>query len=315
VSTRSSTFATAEGTNTGAFTSGDWAILLVVSGIWGSSFLWIAVGLDSFSAPSVAFLRVALGGAALALYPPARRKVDRGAWPAIALIGIAGNAGPALLFALAQQRVESSVAGMINAATPLAVLVVSIVMLKKSPGRAQVIGLLVGFVGVMLMAAPNVLGVDAQLLGVFLLLVAVAGYGLTNNLVVPLQQRYGGPAVIMRALLFGAVLLAPWGVTGTIAADPSDRSILAVLILGVVGTGMARALAASLAGRTGASRSALVAYLVPVVAIALGVLFRSESVEAVEIGGTILVLFGAYLTTRPQYRPRSNASPKQPHQM
>jgi len=291
---------TAEGTNTAAFSSGDWAILVTVSAIWGSSFLWIAIGLESMSAPTVAFLRVALGALALACYPPARRRVDRHAWPAIALIGIFGNAGPSLLFALAQQRVESSVAGMINAATPLAVLLVSVAMLRRSPGSNQVAGLVIGFVGVGLMAAPSVIGAEAQPIGVLLLLAAVAGYGLSTNLVVPLQQAYGAPAVIMRALILGSVLLAPWGVPETLASDATARSIGAVAVLGVLGTGVARALAASLAGRTGASRGALMTYLVPIVAIALGVIFRNETVEAIEIAGTAVVLGGAYLTTRAQ---------------
>jgi len=297
---RSGRLVTAEGTNTAAFSSQDWAILLTVAMIWGSSFLWIAIGLDSMSAPAVAFLRVALGGIALAFYPPARRRVQREAWPTIALIGIVGNAGPSLLFALAQQRVESSVAGMINAATPLAVLVVSIALLGRSPGPSQVRGLLIGFVGVGLMSVPSVIGADAQPAGVLLVLLAVAGYGLSTNLVVPLQQTYGAPAVVMRALLFGAVVLAPWGARDTLNSSPSVRSIVAVAILGVVGTGIARALAASLAGRTGAARGALITYLVPIVAIVLGVIFRDETIEAIEITGTVVVLGGAYLTTRPQ---------------
>ena len=297
---RSPRLRTAEGTNTAAFNPGDWALLLTVALIWGSSFLWIAIGLESMSAPAVAFLRVALGAVALASYPPARQRVRRDAWPAIALIGIVGNAGPALLFAVAQQRVESSVAGMINAATPLTVLLVSIALLRRSPGPLQVKGLLIGFLGVGLMATPSVIGADAQPVGVLLLLLAVIGYGLSNNLVVPLQQAYGAPAVIMRSLLLGAIVLAPWGVSETLSSQPSARSIVAVAILGVIGTGVALALAASLAGRTGASRGALVTYLVPIVAIVLGVIFRNETIEAIEIAGTIVVLAGAYLTTRPQ---------------
>lgn len=289
---------TSRGTNSGNFRRSDWAILSAVALIWGSSFLWISIGLESLSPPAIAFLRVALGGLALAFFAPARQRVERGAWPAIALIGVVGNAGPALLFAIAQQRVESSVAAMINAATPLAVLTVSILMLRRSPGVNQVRGLLIGFAGVALMAMPSVVGANAEPLGVALLLVAVAGYGLSNNLVVPLQQSNGAPAIIMRALFVGAVVLAPWGGVEALRSEPTTRSLVAVLILGVVGTGVARALAASLAGRTGASRGALVTYFVPLVAIVLGVSFRDETVGPLEIAGTALVLTGAYLTSR-----------------
>lgn len=298
--------ATSEGTSAAAFDSRDWGLLLVVALIWGSSFLWIAIGLDSMSAPAVAFLRVALGGLALALYRPARRPVDRHALPIIALVGLLGNAGPALLFAVAQQSVESSVAGMINAATPLAVLVFSIAMLKRSPGPKQVWGLLIGFVGVAFMAAPSVVGANAQPVGVLLLLLAVCGHGFSNNLVVPLQQAYGAAPVIMRAQLIGAVALAPWGLPETIGSRPTTGSIAAVAFLGIVGTGIARALSATLIGRTGASRAALITYLIPIVAIILGVLFRNETIEAIEIAGTVVVLGGAFLTTRSQ---RSSTRP------
>lgn len=298
----SRTMRTAEGTNTGAFGLREWVLLVTIAAIWGSSFLWIAIGLDSMSAPAVAFVRLGLGAAALTLYPPARRPVHRNAWPTIAAIGIMGSAGPALLFALGQQRVESSVAGMINAATPLAVLVVSIAMLGRSPGPRQVKGLLIGFFGVALMASPNLIGADAEPIGVALLLLAVCGYGVSNNLVVPLQQTYGSTAVIMRALVVGTLVLAPWGVPETLTSDPTAGSLAAVAVLGVFGTGVARALSATLAGRAGASRGALVTYLIPIVAIVLGVTFRDESIGVVELAGTALIIVGAYLTSRSQQR-------------
>jgi drug/metabolite transporter (DMT)-like permease len=104
----------------------------------------------------------------------------------------------------------------------------------------------------------------------------------------------------MRALLLGSVVLAPWGFGDALSSSPSAGSIAAVAILGVVGTGIARALAASLAGRTGASRGSLVTYLVPVIAITLGVVFRNETIEPIELAGTGVILGGAYLTTRSQ---------------
>lgn len=298
---------TAEGTNTGSFAPSDWGLLLATAGIWGSSFLWISIGLESLSPAAIAFVRLALGGIALSLYPPARRPVDREAWPIIALIALVGNAGPAVLYGMAQQRVESSVAGMITATTPLCILAISILMLRRSPGTNQVRGLLVGFAGVIIMAAPNVTGADAQPVGVALLLVAVFGYGISSNLTVPLQQKYGGPAVIMRALFLGTLVLAPWGGSEAIRSSPTRNSLIAVIILGVAGTGIARAMSASLGGRTGASRAALIGYLVPIVAIVLGVVFRDETVEAAEIAGTVLILCGAFLTSRkqPDRRPSS----------
>jgi drug/metabolite transporter (DMT)-like permease len=271
-----------------------------VATIWGSSFLWTAIGLDSLDPAAVAFLRIALGAAALWAYPPTRRPVDRTVSPAILVVAVAGNAAPALLFAVAQQHVESSVAGMINAATPLAALLVTILLTRHTPGSRQVAGLLIGLLGVATMTAPNLVGLGAEPVGIALLLVAVAGYGISNNVIVPLQQTYGAPATVGRALIIGSLLLAPLGLWGLSRSDLTPGSVVAVIILGVVGTGTARALNATLAGRTGAARGALTTYLAPVVAIALGVLFRSDHIQALELAGIALVLTGAFLASRHQ---------------
>lgn len=302
------TLRTADGTNTGAFDAGDWLLALAVATIWGSSFLWTAIGLDSLDPAAVAFLRIVLGAAALWAYPPTRRSVDRRAAPGILVVAVAGNAGPALLFAIAQQHVESSLAGMINAAAPLAALVVTILLTRHTPGSRQVAGLLIGLLGVATMTAPHLVGISAEPLGIALLLIAVAGYGISNNIIVPLQQTYGAPAIVGRALIVGSLLLAPLGVLGLSSSDPTPGSIVAVTILGVVGTGIARALNATLAGRTGAARGSLTTYLVPVVAIALGVLFRNDHIQAVELAGTALVLAGAFLTSRRQRTTRDRNS-------
>lgn len=291
---------TGEGTNTGSFDPGDWALALTVAAIWGSSFLWIAIGLDALAPTAVAFLRLALGAGTLWMFGPTRVQVPRQAWPGIAVVAIAGNAGPALLFAFAQQRVASSVAGMINGATPLATLAVYSLLSGRSPGRRQLVGLFVGFAGVVLIASPNLLGADAQPLGVFLLVAAVLGYGVANNTMLSLQQSHGSPPVMGRALLLASVLTAPLGIVGLASSDPTAASIVAVGILGVVGTGVARSMNASLIGRTGPARAALVAYLIPVVAIILGVTVRHETIGPLELIGTVTILLGASLISRRQ---------------
>jgi drug/metabolite transporter (DMT)-like permease len=293
---------TTDGVSTAAFSAGDWAIACTVALIWGSSFLWTAIGLDALDPGAVAFLRVALGAAALWTYRPARSPVDRAAWPGILVVAVAGNAGPALLFALAQQRVDSSVAGMMNAATPLMVFLIGVLMTRRSPGSRQVIGLVIGFLGVALMASPNVAGADTEPLGIALVATAVVGYGLSNTVIVPLQQSYSASAIVGRALITGSLLLAPFGIVGLTHSSPTLESLVAVTLLGTLGTGAARALNATLAGRAGATRGSVTTYLVPVIAIALGVTFRGDSIQHEELAGTALVLVGAALVSRRQQR-------------
>jgi drug/metabolite transporter (DMT)-like permease len=298
VSAPASSRFTADGTNLGNFNQTDWALLITISLIWGSSFLWIAVGLDSFHPGVIALGRMIFGAAVLVVVPAARTPMPRSTWPALAVITVAGNSAPAVFFPLAQQRVESSVAGMLNSAGPILVLVISIAMIRKAPERGQVLGLVIGLCGAMAIAGSNLAGADAEPLGVLFVFCAVVGYSVSNNFLPPLAQKYGGSAVIARAMVASSILLAPWGLWGVTKSDFSWTSALAVVILGVLGTGIARSLFATLGGRVGAPRSALVGYLVPVVAIVLGVVVRDESVGPVELAGTALILAGAALISR-----------------
>ncbi len=298
VSAPSASRFTAEGTNQGDFATGDWGLLLVISCIWGSSFLWIAVGLDSFHPGTIAFLRMVLGSAVIFTLPAARVPVARSAWGPLAVVAIAGNAAPAVLFPLGQQRIESSVAGMLNSISPIMVLLIAVLMTRKAPQSRQVFGLMVGLIGAVLLALPNISGVDAQPLGVFFVVLAVTGYATSNNFLPRLAQDYNGAAVMARAMGAAAIVLIPYGSWGIGQSDFSWKSFGAVVILGVVGTGIARSMFATLNGRIGAPRSSLVGYLVPVVAVTLGMLVRDESVGPMEIGGTVLVLVGATLISR-----------------
>jgi len=284
--------------NEGNFTQTDWAMLLTVSFIWGSSFLWIAIGLDAFHPGVIALSRMVLGAIVLSFVPAARTLLPRSSWPALAVVAVAGNVAPAVFFPLAQQRVESSVAGMLNSVGPILVLVMSIAMLRKAPERNQVLGLVIGLCGAATIAATNLIGSEAEPLGVLFVLCAILGYSISNNFLPPLAQQHGGAAVVGHAMIMGSVLLAPWGLWGVTQSEFAWKSAIAVVILGVFGTGIARSMFANLNGRVGAPRSSLVGYLVPVVAIVLGVVVRNESVGVIELIGTALILSGAALISR-----------------
>ncbi len=290
---------TSSGSESGAFKLLDWALVAGVGLIWGSAFLWIAIGLDSLAPGLVAWLRVALGAGALFLLPGARKHIRRADWSAIAVVAVAGNAGPALLFALAEQTLDSAVAGMISSATPVFTLVIALALGNRSVGVGHVVGLVAGFGGVVLMASPSLGGEDASLRGVLYVLLAVCGYGLTGNVIVPLQQRYGGLAVVAHAQALAVVVLLPFGLHGLRSSEFSWGPVVAVVILGVVGTGVGRVLSATLMGRAGAQRGSVATYFVPLVAITLGVLVRDESVYVIQFVGLAVVMAAALLVSRP----------------
>lgn len=266
--------------------------------VWGASFLLIAIGLDAFTPGMVAWLRLIIAVVVLSALPAVRRSIDRSDWPAIAVVSIAGNAGPALLFAYAEQTIESSLAGMLNAAVPLATASIAFMLGMRSLRRVQVFGLGLGFAGVVMLSLPSSTGSGSEATGVLLVLLAVAGYALTGNVLVPLQQKYGALPVIYRAQAMGVLFVAPFGLT-----DLGDNSFalgpfVAVVALGGVGTGIARSVQATIAGRMGAPRASIIGYLVPIVAMVLGVVFRDEVLEPLELAGFAVVLVSAFLVSR-----------------
>jgi len=286
------------GSNTAAFGPSEWALMLTLGFIWGSAFLWIAIAVDHLAPGVVAFGRVVLGGAALAVFPGARRRIDRADWGRLAAIGLIGNAAPALLFAVAETELDSAVAGMLTSGTPLFSLLIAGMMLRSIPGRAQIAGIAIGFGGIVLMTLPSLRGAEAAPLEVALVLLAVVCYGINGNLVVPLQQRYGGPAVVAWALAISSVALLPLGIAGMSESDFAASSLIALVILGVIGTGIARTLSATLAGRGGAPRMSTTSYLIPIVALALGAAFRDEVIHPIGILGVAVALTGAWIATR-----------------
>jgi drug/metabolite transporter (DMT)-like permease len=286
------------GSHTDAYGPTEWGLTITIGLIWGSAFLWIALAVDHLAPGVVAFGRVALGASALAAFPQARRRIHREHWIRILAVALAGNAAPALLFAAAETELDSAVAGMVTSGTPVLSLVIAAILLHKLPGRAQAFGIGIGFIGIMMMTAPSLVGARAAPIGIALVFLATIGYGINSNIVVPLQQTYGGAAVTLWALVLSSAMLAPIAVGSLGASEFSMSSLIAVLILGVIGTGIVRALSTTLAGRVGGPRMTTTTYLIPVVAIVLGVVFRSEVVQPIAIAGVVVVLFGAYLATR-----------------
>ena len=287
------------GTRPEAFGPTEWGLLAAAASIWGSSFLWIEYGLESFRPPVVTTARVALGAVALAMVPAARRtRIERGDWPRVVLLSLTWMAIPLLLFPVAQRWIDSSLAGMINGAVPLTAALVAVLLLRALPGRVQLAGLLVGFAGVVCIAWPSIHDADTTALGVVLCLGAVFLYGIGANVAVPLQQRYGALPVLLRALLVALAVVTPIGLAALPGSEWSGGSGAAMLPLGLLGTGWAYVAFTTLTGRAGATRGAVAIYFTPVVAIGLGVIVRAEHVAALSLLGAALVTLGAGLTSR-----------------
>lgn len=267
--------------------------------IWGSSFVFIAEGLEAYSPGMVTWARLTLGMVTLGLFPAARRPVDRSDWPQLVALAVIWMAVPFLLFPIAQQWISSSLAGMLNGAMPLFAAVIASLFLRRLPGRFQIIGLLVGFVGILLL---TIFGAEdpepSTVLGIALVLLAVLCYGFAVSIAVPLQQRYGSLPVLLRGLAVASVATAPFGLVGIGDSKLELLPTLSLIALGALGSGVAFVAMATLVGRAGATRGAVSVYFVPIVAMVLGVVVRDETVTVPAMIGIALVLVGAYLTSR-----------------
>ncbi len=289
---------TAQGTRREAFGPQEWALLAAIAAMWGASFLFIEIGLEHFGPGVVAFGRVAVGALTLSLLPRSHRPVDRADLPRVALLGVVWMAAPLLLFPIGQQWIDSSLAGMINGAVPIFAAVTAAILLRRLPAGRLLAGIAIGFVGVVAVLWPATHDADATALGAALVLLAVLLYGIAVNIAVPLQQRYGALPVLLRAQVVALVLLAPAALVSLPSSEFAWSSALAVVALGFFGTGWAFVAMTTLVGRVGATRGSIAIYFLPVVAIVLGVIFRDETIAAISLIGTGLVLAGAYLTSR-----------------
>lgn len=283
---------------TAAFTPRDWGLLAAVALMWGSSFLLIEIALQDLDPLAVTWLRILFGAVTLACVPAARRPIARADWPAVAVLGLVWMAAPFTLFPLAQQSISSSLAGMVNGAAPLFTMLVATVWFRRLPTGRQASGLAVGFVGVLAINWPAVQDADATALGAAMVLLATLFYGIAFNLAVPLEERNGALPVIWRAQLVALVAVTGPGIVGAADSSWSWPGLLTTVVLGALSTGLAFAFFTTLAGRVGAARGSTTVYFIPVVAIVLGVLLGGESVAAIALVGTALVLLGAYLTSR-----------------
>lgn len=276
----------------------DWALLVVPGVIWGASFLFIAEGLEAVAPNGVTFSRIAIGFLTLSLFPSARRPVVRADWAGTAALGVLWLAFPLSMFPFAEQHVSSALTGMLNGATPLFVAAVASLIAHQLPQPGIMIGLVVGFGGAVVMALPAMGGASSAF-GVGLIMAALVSYGIALNIARPLQQRNGAIPVVWRALAVALVLTAPLGLPEVLKGDWTLRPALAMLCLGAGGTAIATILTATAAGRMGATKASVTAFLIPVVALILGVVVRHERVTAVSLAGAAICLLGAAIIRDP----------------
>ena len=275
----------------------DLGLLLVLSAIWGSSFLFIKLGVDALE-PSVVVLGRTVVGAAILVPLLAGRgglRPLRGAFVPLVVLGLVNNVLPFWLLAFAETRIESGLTAVIQAAAPIfTVLIAARLDPEQAVRGLRFVGIAIGFVGVALLVGlqrgSEVVGAVAVLGTALCYAVSVLYAGRTVRRLPPLQVSIG-------QLASAAVLIAPFALFQLPDETPSAKPLLAVAALGALGSGVAYLLYFALIASAGASRAILVTYLVPAFALVYGAVLLDEAVTGVALAGLAVVLAGTALAT------------------
>ena len=281
--------------------SQSWLGLYIALGIvWGCSFIFIKLGLEFLTPFGVAFGRCALGALALLIYLKVKglslvrdRKMIGHLWVVALLL----NVIPGIFFAWAETEVTSILAGIINAVTPLMTLIaIMLVSRNEKPTAPQIVGLLLGFLGVLtVLGAWKGLG-DNPLWAILVLLAAVTCYGFSF----PYSRRFILPAQLAPEVMaatqvtLGAITLLPLFLMDGIAKDEYRIGpVLAMIALGVFGSGFAYIWNFTIMRAAGSAIASSVTYVTPVVAVVVGLIFLQEKLHWYEPVGALVVLLGA----------------------
>jgi drug/metabolite transporter (DMT)-like permease len=271
-----------------------WILLAIPGLIWGASFLFIAEGLRGTGPNGVTFARILIGFLTLSLFPAARRPVQRSDWGGIIGVGVLWMAVPLSMFPFAEQHVSSAITGMLNGANPLFTAIVAAFLTRKAPSSRILAGLGVGIAGTVLMAVPTIGQGRSDAGGVAMIFAALVCYAFALNIARPLQQRNGALPVIWRAQIVALVLTAPLGLPALLASHWSLAPVLSLVALGAFGTGIAYVVMTVAAGTLGATRASGTTFLIPAVALVLGVLILHERVALLPVLGGIGCVGGAW---------------------
>ncbi|HMT41145.1 MAG TPA: DMT family transporter [Sphingorhabdus sp.] len=278
-----------------------WLLIGILSILWGGAFFLIEVGLRSYPPITLVFMRLALA------VPPMwiamrlmgeRLPTEPRIWGLLAIVGALNCALPFILFFWGQQYLDSGYASILNATTPLwGVITAHFLTSDEKANPARIIGVLVGMAGIVVMVGPEAMkGLSNNLLAqiacivstIFYSFAAIYGRRLSQSELTPMAVATGQTLVAALMMVpIVAVMDQPW-------AMPTPRldSTLAGITLALLSTALAYTLYFRLIDRSGASNAQLVAFLMPILAVILGIAFLGESLTGGQIAGAGLIAVG-----------------------
>lgn len=278
--------------------------LLSLSLIWGSSFILIKWGLESLTSVQVGAIRIL--SASLFLSPIAifrLKRVNRNTGLLLLVIGLVGSLGPAFLFAIAQTEISSALTGVLNALTPLFVIIMGAVFFKKTITKSTTMGIIAGFAGTtaLILGSSNG-GITSVNVYALLVVLATLMYGVNLNTIKYYLKDVDALTITSVSLLFvgpfAAIVLFNTDFISRISESPQAVEGLAYIsALGVVGTAIALILFNYMVKITDPVFASSVTYIIPIVAIIWGVL-DGEQIFPIQYFGIVLILLGVWLANR-----------------
>ncbi len=280
-----------------------WFYLFLLSLIWGSSFILIKRGLVGLTAIQVGSFRIIFAALFLLIVGfSSLKKISGRQWKFIALTSVFGTFIPAFFFAIAETQVDSSIVAILNSLTPLNTLVLGIIAFGIQFQKRQVLGVFIGLIGCLLLVlngASNHSGQNYYYL--ILVVIATLCYAINVNLIKKylsdlnsLSITTGNFAVL---LLPALIILSTTDFTQKIDLEETQHSIMFVMILGVLGTGIANVLFFKLIQMSSPVFATSVTYLIPIVAFFWGLL-DNEMLTPIQFFGAFVILIGVYLSAK-----------------
>ena len=276
---------------------------LIVAVIWGLSFYFVEVLLTAFHPTLLAFVRLTIGAIVLLVINRAMKlKLPFKIWKKLFFIAILMNSMPGFLFAFAQDYISSILAGIINVSTPLVTLLLLMLVFRdQKVTRVQIIGLITGFIGVLVVLGIWTGVASGQLIGVLAVLAATVGYGFSlpyyKRNIVPLN--YPPTSLMALQITISALQIAPFAMFNLeLRGAITPQIIFVSLVLGGFGSGLAYVLHYRVTAKAGAAVASTVTYVTPIVAAVAGVTLLKEVLHWYEFAGATIVVLGVVISQR-----------------
>ena len=286
-------------------TNRDLIIFITLSFMWSLSFIFYRIGVPEFGSLAFASLRVVLAGLTMLVFVLIKKKNRQGIvenWKMLTLVGLFSAAIPFILFSFSARSVNAGVLAVLNASVPMMSGFIASTFFKDRLSKKQILGLVIGVIGIIILMSENLFGEQAATSGSGLLpmgyaLLACVGYAVGANITRSYLDNVSPVAITAGSLIIASVIMLPVA----LYAFPYGKSIsltawVSVICIGVLSTAVALIFMNQLIKSIGPMRATSITLVIPIFAIILGYLLLGEALDTPAIIGSVVILFGTYLS-------------------